>query len=802
MAKARNFIIMAIAMMMAFLSSCSESTFLGIEEPDFVENGNNNNDDPEGYSGYRYDADLAMEFDTTAMQLYTVRQTVAGIRNVLENGDTLATEEFSRDLNLEVNFSLSPYKVYVAEDSLLTRVALVSDTTSSVSETEDEDEEFCTINKEQNYTFVFNGDETVEAAAVWQALRCAVVDTTFACANVKNVAFDSFEATLNETMSNADSTVYDVDLLFNVELACEKMNWDSVYTVRVPEVRIYKSGYIPPVPDEYETKIENSDYKAAFETATLSLVTDYQTVSGDVVTYKNGSEEISRENFAKDLNLQALFTSPERVYVESEAQLSNISMTSSSHGGDYVSRDADGRFTTATSTLDYNFRFNEGEAVEAATEYQYLSYGDTTFVYSAIQDIRFNRAEVSENAAASTDELKVVNVVLYFNVEVVREDPEGMVATKSARTPETYEVAVPYERALRVEAPVDELVEKTYRDVVREIVDANTERISWTEVETWSVSGEKTNTISFNLYRHFQSPAMQTVYTANDQYNTVSNGSSLVRESESKDGNWTVTTRYMQYTSTATNGVDPFNNVYTYDFQKAVFANEYYTLSFDYADWTINEGASNVTAAGEQTVNGVVYNVSNYVNNINTVYSFSSERYDASASAEARIYVEKEIDKIIPDEWGKIIGAGISAVPTDPNGTSAQKCLTIRTDKGAVAVTFSMNADMPSVSSILSGYFVEGNFGAEYNSGYYTTSVNHGSYDLGKWAPAIARDLSDRIAYYRDDTIVRNIRTTTLKMWDWRGGNLSTVVDGYVFSVSDSGVLTVSLNGNVVMQIR
>ena len=802
MAKRRNIIIMAIAMMMALLSSCSESTFLGIEEPDFMENGNNNNDDPEGYSGYRYDADLAMEFDTTAMQLYTVRQTVEGVRNVLENGDTLATEEFSRDLNLDVNFSLSPYKVYVAEDSLLTRVALVSDTTSSVSETEDEDEEFCTINKEQTYSFVFNGDETVEAAAVWQALRCAVVDTIFACANVKNVAFDSFEATLNESMSNVDSTVYDIDLHFNVELACEKMNWDSTYAVRVPEVRIYKSGYIPPVPDEYETVVENSDYKAAFETATLSLVTDYQTVSGDLVTYKNGSEEIGREEFSKDLNLQALFTSPERVYVESEAQLSNISMTSSSHGGDYVSRDADGRFTTATSTLDYNFRFNEGEAVEAATEYQYLSYGDTTFVYSAIQDIRFNRAEVSENAAASNDELKVVSVTLYFDVEVVREDPEGMVATKSTSEPETYEVAVPYERALRVEAPVDELVEKTYRDVSREIIDANTERISWTEVETWSVSGEKTNTISFNLYRHFQSPAMQTVYTANDQYNTASNGSDLVRESESVDGNWTVTTRYMQYSSTATNGVDPFNNVYTYDYQKAVYTDEYYTLTFDYADWTISEGSSNVTSAGETTVNGVVYNVSNYVNNINTVYSFSSERYDASASAEARIYVEKEIDKIIPDEWGKIIGAGISAVPTDPNGTSAQKCLTIRTDKGAVAVTFSMNANVPEVSSILSGYFVEGNFGAEYNSGYYTTSVNHGSYDLGKWAPAIARDLSDRIAYYRDDTIVRNIRTTTLKMWDWRGGNLSTVVDGYMFSVSDSGVLTVTVNGNVVMQIR
>ena len=799
MAKKNNFFIMAIAMMMAaFMVSCEKSTFLGMEEPEFTKNEPGHNGD----SGYRYDADLAMEFDTTAMQLYTVRQTVAGVRNILEYGDTLVTEEFSRDLNLEVNFSLTPSKVYVSEESLLDEVALVGSDKSEVFETEDEDEEFCTINKEQNYTFSFNGNETVEAAAVWQALRCEVADTTFACANVKNVAFDSFEATLNESMSNVDSTVVDVELLFNVELACEKMNWDSTYTVRVPEVRIYKSGYIPPVPDEYETVVENSDYRAAFETATLSLVTDYQTVSGDVVTYKNGVEEVSRENFAKDLNLQAVFTAPERVYVENEAQLKAVSLTGSSHGGDYLSKDADGRFTTSTSTLDYNFRFNEDERVNAATEYQYLSYGDTTFVYSAIRNIRFNRAEVSENRAASTDELQLVNVTLYFDVEVVREDPEGMVATKSTSTPETYEVAVPYERALRVEAPVDELVEKTYRDVVREIVDANTERISWTEVETWSVSGEKTNVISFNLYRHFQSPAMQTVYTANDQYNTVANGSDLVRESESESGNWTVTTRYMQYTSTASNGVDPFNNVYAYDYQKAVYANEYYTLSFDYADWTISEGSSNVTSAGETTVNGVVYNVSNYVNNINTVYSFSSERYEATASAEARIYVEKEIDKIIPDEWGKIIGAGISAVPTDPNGTSAQKCLTIRTDRGAVAIPFSMNANVPSVSSILSGYFVEGNFGAEYNSGYYTNANNHGSYDLGKWAPAIAKDEADRISYFNGNTKVRVIRHSTLSMWDWRGGNLSTVVDGYVFSVSDSGVLTITVNGNVVMQIR
>ena len=808
MKRTRIYAIIAIAVIAAMcLCSCSKEemlgTGLGLDE-ELIERGPDSKDT---LSGLFYDdTELAAEFDTTANELFTIRQFVEGERIVVDGGDTLATEPFRRNLNLEVSFSIAPYKVYVEKDSLLNEVVLTSTTASEISEVEDKDDEFCTINKEQSYEFSFNANETVKADAVWQALRCEVTDTTFACVSVESVNYDSFVATLNESMSNADSTVYDIDLYFNVELASEKTAWDSTYVVRVPAIRIFKDGEVPEEPDdpedpdEYETVVENEAYRAAFETATLSLLTDYQEVSGDLVTYMNDTLEVSRENFAKDLNLQALFSTPERVYVENEAQLTKVSLDFASHEGDIITRNSDGRFTTATSSLEYNFGFNEGEHVSAETEYQYLSYGDTTFVYSAIQNIRFNRAEVSENTAISNDELQVVNVTLYFNVEVVREDPQDR--GRETTAPEIYEVAVPYERALRKELPEDMIEGRRAENVVREIVDANSERISWTEVETWTVSGEKTRTISFVLYRHFSEPAMQTVYTANDQYNTVSNGSSFVRESESINGNWTVTTRHMQYTSTANNGVDPFNNVYAYDFQKAVYTDEYYTLTFDYADWTINEGASTLTATGQETINGVVYNVTNYVNNINTVYAVSGDRYDANASAEARIYVEKPIEKIIPDEWGKIIGAGISAVPTDPNGTSAQKCLTIRTDKGAVAVPFSMNADMPSVSSILSGYFVEGNFGAEYNSGYYTNANNHGSYDLGKWAPAIAKDEADRISYFNGNTKVRVIRHSTLSMWDWRGGNLSTIIDGYVFSVSDSGVLTITVNGNVVMQIR
>ncbi len=789
--KKMNMVVIMMTMFatVATTSCVKDSSFLGMEET-MTQKA------PQGDSGIEYEnTQYTAEFDTTEFRLYTVRQTVAGTREIFDLGEKVAEENFARDLNLEINCETQD-TVYVAEENDLFAAEVVSSSKGEISEKEDKDDEFCTINKEQIYTVTLSNGVKITATAVWQALRCEVADTTFACASVANAKFLYMESVRNDEASTEEKTICDASVYLAGELVNDETAWDSTYVVRIPTVLVYMDGEVP-TPEEIETRLENVDYRAAFKAEGANLTTEYQVVSGEEVRYRN-DVEINRGGFAKDLNLQAMATTAqETVYVETEEELYDTSLAGSSQGGDYVSKDVDGRFTTSSRTLPYNFRLSAGENITVNTEYQYVSYGDTTLPYSAIPRVRFNRTEIVENREASTETLQVVNAITYLDVEVVEENPE-----EAAETKEKYVLAIVSERALRKELPKDELVEKTYRDVVREIVDANSERISWTEVEVWSVSGEKTNVISFNLYRHFQSPSLQTIYTSNNSYNTVANGSDLVRESESVDGNWTVTTRYMQYTSTASNGVDPFNNVYSYDYQKAVYTDEYYTLTFDYADWTINEGASTLTKSGEETINGVVYNVSNYVNNINTVYAVSGDRYDANASAEARIYVEKPIEKIIPDAWGKILGAAISAVPTDPNGSSAQKCICIRTDKGAVAIPFSMNANVPEVSSILSGYFVEGNFGAEYNSGYYTTSVNHGSYDLGKWAPAIAKDEADRISYFNGNTKVRVIRHSTLNMWDWRGGNLSTVVDGYEFSVSNEGVLTVSVNGNVVMQIR
>lgn len=396
------------------------------------------------------------------------------------------------------------------------------------------------------------------------------------------------------------------------------------------ETEVANKIHTEKVEEKTKVSVLNASYEAEFETETLSLKTVRQNVSGELVTYK-GDEIVSEKSFSSSLNLEALFTAPERVMVDSEKELFNVLMVASSHEGDRMNVKNNEKFATTSRSLNYNFEFNAGEKVAAATEYEQLAYGDTMFVYSSVQNISYAKCEVKENAAASSDELKVVNVTLYFNVEVAENDP----AAKEASKLSTYTVAVPYERAMKVEQPAQ--------------------------------------------------PEQPTEPTKPEQ-------------------------------------------------------------------------------PEEPT---------------------------------------KPIEKVIPETWGEIIGAGISAVPADQvNGQYAQKCLTIRTSKGAVAIVFNMANEAPEVSSILNGYFVKGNFGVEYNSGYFTTNANRGTYAVGRWAPAIAKDLTDRIAYYKDNTCVRNVRNTSLTIWNWRGGNLSTVVDGYGFSVDSNSVLTVTYNGKVVLELR
>lgn len=790
--------------MSVFLVSCDNTTFLGVDEE--IKNIPVN----PGTEVVKYEnMDFTAEFDTILNELYTVEEKVSGEVVTYKGDKEISRKPFAKDLDLNAKFSATPAMVYVPEEDMLSGVSLVETTNDGEQVTDESKDGFKTTTTKKNYTFTFDQNEKVNSETMWQSLSTA--DTLFAYARIKNVSYNNFDALLNEEKSNADSTVYDITLHFLVDVVCDKKPAiDKAYTVDVPYLRIYKNGEVP---DIVETKLENEAYEAEFDTAVKELFTVRQENSGDFVTYKNG-EEIQRDNWVKDINLEALFDVKDVVYVDDEAKLAQVAMTASSFDGDVITPNVDGKFTTTSRKLNYNFRFNEGETVKTATEYEALSYDqdgeDETFEYSSIKNVRYARYEAVKNEEKSNADSTVYDITLHFDVDVVREAPvsaKAGVKTRAAAEPDVYAVVVPYYRVLKHEQK-DEITGKRYENVSRRILNATTEELSWTEVQIWSLSGEKSVSMEGKLYRHWTSPELQWVYTANNQYNTSSNGSSFVRDVKSTEEAWNYTTRYMQYSSTADNGDKAFNNVYSYDYQSAVYTDPdgFYTLNFDFATWTVKEiGSSVSTTSTEVEKDGIVYNVWDYLNNVNTIYTIEGDSYEGSDKAAAKIAVEKPVEDIID---GKILSMGVSAVPSDdvPNTNIARKAFCITYQKGetvgAVSIVVDMDKVVPSREEYAKGYYVNGNFTAEYNSAFYTTTTNKGSYAAGKWAPAIAKDLSDRISYYNGERCVRNIKSTTLQMWNWRGGNLSTVVDGYNFNVNGEGVATIYYNGKIVARFR
>lgn len=156
---------------------------------------------------------------------------------------------------------------------------------------------------------------------------------------------------------------------------------------------------------------------------------------------------------------------------------------------------------------------------------------------------------------------------------------------------------------------------------------------------------------------------------------------------------------------------------------------------------------------------------------------------------------EINTDKILPVEWGTLKSFGVSAVPADDvRGSYAKKCFTFITDKGGFSVVNSMNTQIPTIDEILSANFVEKVYTNEYNGAIFWTD--------NKWTPAVSVDMPDRIAYKIDDIVKRNIRHTTLRLWGWRDGNLSTKIDGYSYNIAQDNTLSIFYNNSLVLKLK
>jgi len=190
-------------------------------------------------------------------------------------------------------------------------------------------------------------------------------------------------------------------------------------------------------PIDLEQDYEGLEYICEIGTEDKRLYTVEQKVNGDLVTYTKYNEEISREHFSKDLNLEAIFGIPEIVYVDSESQLSAVNLAGSSRDGDRsTTRKVDG-FTISTRTQNHYFRFDAAERVTVTTEYEILKYGNDELPYTRIEAIRYKSCESYINEAETNDDVIVNDVTLHFEVEL-RECNLETAQTRKYIVPVTY----------------------------------------------------------------------------------------------------------------------------------------------------------------------------------------------------------------------------------------------------------------------------------------------------------------------------------------------------------------------------
>jgi hypothetical protein len=698
------------------------------------------------------------------------------------------------DLQLRVNFSALS-DIYVPTEAELSNVSLAGKEQGDVATSSETLQSYAKKVAERDTTeFVFDQNEVVRAASMVEHIEMG--DTVFPRAYVDAVDFKSFESTRNEEASNEDSLVNDVTLFFNVRVVVDSEAHTravdlqkSVYQVSVSYRRIYKTGYVAPTDEYIKTIITGYGEK-------LSGMNRELWVETAEVWSVSGQHDAVKETYTVPFGVSA--PAAKKVYT------TNADYQTTGNGLSFVSESdkTDGNWQVTTRSQSYS-----SSAVNGANDFSNTyAVSDAKVVYTkdgATVTFPYGTWTVSEGTSSVGTGTREGSYTVYpyeNGIDYIYATSEESYRGSATATASIY---VAYEE------PKDEFV-KTVLVSSSDIIDGSDRVITITTQDEYSVSGQQDPvTETIRLPFSWSNPAAQTIYAGDAAFTTTSNGQKTGTESSRTEGNFSVKTIARSYSSTASNGSKSFDNTYKMSDSKVSYVRNDVSLTFEYGSWSVTEGNTTIGNAAESGN----YNVYPYVNNVSYTYSVSADqKASGKGVAKASIYVEKPaeqpeqpsdptpstpsvIDKIIPEAWGTIVGAGISAVPSDDLGEStniAKKCLTIRTDKGAVAVVFDWNGE-PSTDGVLASTFYEGSYDAKYNSGYWTNK--------NTWKPAKAYDLKNGIAYYNGSTCVRTVSNATLQMWGWANGT-STVVSGYSMSVDENGTLTVSHNGNVVMTIR
>lgn len=565
-------------------------------------------------------------------------------------------------------------------------------------------------------------------------------------------------------------------------------------------------------PVESTTNFELSSFGFAADTAECSLQgTAIMEIEKTLRTNGEISEGIVLH---KSLTSNVFFNAqPVKVEVEDETLLTKVELSAASRVDVAPKATAD---SAVTYGANYSFSFNAGERVLAMASWQNFSVDGNEFSAAVVDTVTFTGAQIARMYTVS-ETVKVAEINLYFNVEM----------TANSR-PCSYAVRVPVQRVYTAEpttpAEYSERIENVSYNgefsVKAQSLQTDYQAVSCDRVTLLGnekVADEKTR-LPLNLRAAFNVSSSEQAFESEDELMNVS----LVAANYGDDkvniisnGKFATTSRAREEYFTLNGG------------EKVAVASLYEYASYNgdvlpYSSignisFVKGEVAEDVAKSSDERKVAKVtlrFNVDVILSDQAAATRGGSEEvttYEVVLSYERSMQVAKPeepkvpITEIFPENRGKILGAAASAVPADQvNGKYAQLCFTVRFEKGATAVVCPLNQIVPTKEQFAEAYFAKSKqFNEKYNSGFFTNEANRGTYKVGVWAPAIAKDLSDRVAYYKDNTSVRFVTFKELSNgWNWRNGNFSTKVEGYEFSVSEDGVLSIAYNGEVVVRLK
>ena len=565
-------------------------------------------------------------------------------------------------------------------------------------------------------------------------------------------------------------------------------------------------------PVESTTNFEISSFGFAADTAECSLQgTAIMEVEKNLRT--NG-ELIEGVVLRKSLTSNVYFNAqPVKVDVSEASLLNKVEISAASRVDVAPKATADSAVTYGAT---FSFSFNAGEKVLAMASWQNFKVGKNEFPAAVVDTVTFTGAQIAHMYATS-ETVKVAEINLYFNVEM----------TANGR-PCSYAVRVPVQRVYTAEpttpAEYSERIENVSYNgefsVKAQSLQTDYQAVSCDRVTLLGnekVADEKTR-LPLNLRAAFNVSSSEQAFESEDELmnvslvaanygddkvNIISNGkfatTSRAREEYfTLNGGEKVAVASLYEYASYNGDVLPYSSIGNISLVKGEVAEDAEKSSDDrkVAKVTLRFNVDVILSDQAAATRGGSEEVTTY----EVVLS-----YERSMQVAKPEEPKVPITEIFPENRGKILGAAASAVPADQvNGKYAQLCFTVRFEKGATAVVCPLNQIVPTKEQFAEAYFAKSKqFNEKYNSGFFTNEANRGTYKVGVWAPAIAKDLSDRVAYYKDNTSVRFVTFKELSNgWNWRNGNFSTKVEGYEFSVSEDGVLSIAYNGEVVMRVK